>query len=184
MLLISPELRVADGQLLLLGAKWGERVGEDSVLLWLDSGLETEFTDSLEGVITLRMFLGESESELSLPFSMKKDGEMQRVRVVPQQDGDSKLNVLGGKAVFTAVRGSIELLYEADVELELHVFDADGTEIPTGKRVIGSKILDDGKVFFREMLEIQSFREIPECISISTDADGLFRVKCRLIPEK
>lgn len=166
---------------------------DGSILFWAEGMADEQLNrDEIEICIRGQVTLDGVNYPLNgLSARLSKSEDERSYRLEPIGDGRlDRFELLSAGVSFTKIRGYLhaEYIYEASenepMDVTLDLFDGDGNEIIVG----GGGAWEQGENRYYENLEIQSFAQAPERISlqvraIASDTGVIGRIECRLVEE-
>lgn len=188
----SPDAE-ANGEEVLFNSYRDEPQSDGSMLFWISSMSAENLPDALPISLSVKGYDADSNPKYGaiegLNFDLVKANTARNVRLVPTGDGKAeRFELKSAEISFTEVRGyfTADYAYEEvegeEMGVTLKLYDADGNSIATGSGV--TEMPADN--LYHASLEMQSFEEIPETITLEVkvigEAKTLGRIECRVEP--
>ncbi len=171
---------------------WDAEEQADGSVLVVASGTATgPLPEELALTVRCTCRLGEQVETLPpIPITLSRRGESRSFRLTPVEDGEGeRFTLLSAHLALTPVAGllTVEYRYEESPEepmgITWQVFDEAGNRLPDGN----SRQQEEGGIM-RETMEIQTFEDVPEFLTLAAKVIGeerrLGTVKCAVAPEE
>ena len=167
-----------------------EEQPDGSVLVWCDRGGKEALPDTVKIRVRCGITVDGQEIPMDdLIFEIGKAEKEKKFTLIPEDGRINKdIEVLSAEISLSKVRGylTVDYLYDSadreQTDIFMHLKDADGKMIKDGSGWV--RELETGH--YREMVEIQSFEDLPETLVIEAKAisgDTLGSCVCRVAKE-